>query len=74
MRRAALLAVVLSGAAMPAAAQGYADAQGGVVRWLDKLTGETGDLELQRGQSASNGRLTVQLDDCRYPEENPAAA
>lgn len=60
-------------AAGPAAAQTFADAQGGVIRWLDKLTGATGDMELQRGQSATNGRLTIQLDACRYPEENPAA-
>lgn len=44
--------------------------KGGVVRWLDKVSGETGDLELMRGQSAQNGRLTIQLDDCRYPSED----
>ena len=71
MRPLALaLALVLAG---PAAAQDFAEATGGVVRWLDKLTGQTGDLELQRGQSASNGRLTIQLDACRYPQDNPAA-
>lgn len=74
MRRLLLpLAATLALAAAPVAAQGFAEAEGGVVRWLDKLTGQTGDLELQRGQSASNGRLTVQLDACRYPEDNPAA-
>lgn len=41
--------------------------KGGVVRWLDKVSGETGDFELARGQSAQNGRLTIQLDECRYP-------
>ena len=45
-------------------------AKGGVVRWLDKVSGETGDLELSRGQSAQNGRLTIQLDECRYPADN----
>jgi hypothetical protein len=25
------------------------------------------------GQSATNGRLTIQLDACRYPTDNPAA-
>lgn len=67
----ALLALMLSAA--PALAQGFAEAPGGVIRWLDKLTGETGDVELQRGQSASNGRLTIQLDGCLYPADNPAA-
>jgi hypothetical protein len=67
----ALFALLLSAA--PALADGFADAPGGVVRWLDKLTGETGNVELQRGQSATNGRLTIQLDDCRYPSDNPAS-
>ncbi len=67
----ALLALVLSAA--PAFSQGFAEAPGGLIRWLDKLTGQTGDVELQRGQSATNGRLTIQLDACRYPEDNPVA-
>ena len=58
--------------ASPARAEGFADAEAGVLRWLDKLTGLTGDMELVRGQSATNGRLTIQLDACRYPEDNPA--
>ncbi len=53
-------------------AQEFADAPAGMLRWLDKLTGLTGDMELARGQSASNGRLTIQLDACRYPADNPA--
>lgn len=59
-------------AAQPALAEDFADADSGVLRWLDKLTGQTGDMELARGQSATNGRLTIQLDACRYPAENPA--
>ncbi len=71
MRTAALILALAAG---PAAAEGgFADAQGGVIRWLDKLTGQTGNVELQRGQSATNGRLTIQLDACRYPADNPAA-
>ncbi len=70
MRALALLLAVL---ASPAPAQEFADAPSGVIRWLDKLTGQTGDVELQRGQSATNGRLTIQLDACRYPADNPAA-
>jgi hypothetical protein len=56
--------------AIPAHADTAIRAKGGVVRWLDKVSGETGDLELLRGQSAQNGRLTIQLDDCRYPSED----
>jgi hypothetical protein len=70
MIRAVLLAAVL---AAPAAAQEVASARGGLLRWLDKSTGETGDLDLSRGQSADQGRLTIQLDECRYPVADPAS-
>ena len=69
MKQLALILILVAG---PAVAQGYDEAPGGVLRWLDKLTGQTGDMELSRGQSASNGRLTIQLDGCRYPADNPA--
>jgi hypothetical protein len=65
------LAAVL--AASAAAAQEVASAPGGVLRWLDKVTGETGDVDLSRGQSAERGRLTIQLDECRYPVADPAS-
>ena len=65
-----LLALALCG---PVAAQEVADAQGGSLRFLDKLTSETGDVTLDRGQSAKFGRLLVRLDSCRYPLANPAA-
>ncbi|MDQ2066788.1 DUF2155 domain-containing protein [Xinfangfangia sp. CPCC 101601] len=70
MKRLALICALL---ATPVAAQDFSDAPGGVLRWLDKLTGQTGNMELSRGQSLSNGRLTIQLDSCRYPSDNPAA-
>lgn len=83
MMRLALLALL---AAVPALAQegealpeagtgavaGAVSARGAVLRWLDKVSGETGDLELGRGQAGQTGRLTVQLDDCRYPEGGAA--
>lgn len=47
-------------------------AEAGVLRWIDRLTGEFGDMELARGQSATNGRLTILMDECRYPADNPA--
>jgi hypothetical protein len=70
MMRVFVLALVL---AAPAAAQDMASAPGGVVRMLDKLTGAVVDLSLSRGQAVTQGRLTVQLDECRYPTDNPAA-
>ena len=46
---------------------------GDKLRWLDKLTGETADIELMRGQEAVSGRLTIRLDSCRYPSDNPTS-
>lgn len=69
MIRAALL-LLLAG---PAVAQDYSDSEGASLRFLDKLTSETGDVTLGRGQAAKFGRLVVQLDSCRYPTDNPAS-
>jgi len=55
--------------AAPVAADPGVHARGAALRWLDKVSGETGDIELSRGQSATTGRLTILLDDCRYPTE-----
>lgn len=77
--RALLLLLAL---AFPAAAQEepaepagpeFTDSQGAELRFLDKLTSETGDVELGVGQAAKFGRLVVQLDSCRYPTGNPAS-
>ena len=70
MIRAAVVLALLAG---PAVAQDYTEAQGGILRWLDKLTGETADIELALGQEAVSGRLTIRLDSCRYPTDNPAS-
>lgn len=72
--RALLLALVL---AFPAQAQEaapeFTESDGASLRFLDKLTSDTGDVTLSRGQSAKFGRLVVQLDSCRYPTGNPAS-
>lgn len=74
--------VLLLTLALPAAAQDepvqpagpeFTDSQGADLRFLDKLTSETGDVELGVGQAAKFGRLVVQLDSCRYPTGNPAS-
>ncbi len=59
--------------ASPLAAQDMDSAPGGTLRLLDKVTGRVSDLLLGRGQSVNAGRLTVLLDECRYPRDNPAA-
>ncbi len=67
-----ILALLLAAPFM-AQAQEMENAPGGTVRFLDKITGKVADLSLSRGQSIKEGRLTVQLDECRYPRDNPAA-
>jgi hypothetical protein len=76
MRALALILVL----ALPAAAQEnqpagaeFTDSTGANLRFLDKLTSETGDVELSVGQAAKFGRLVVQLDSCHYPTGNPAS-
>ncbi|MFN6924078.1 MAG: DUF2155 domain-containing protein [Tabrizicola sp.] len=68
--KAAVLVLML---AVPAAAQEFASSEGASLRFLDKLTSETGDVTLSRGQAAKFGRLVVHLDDCRYPVDNPSS-
>jgi hypothetical protein len=63
------MALLVTGAARAAE---MVQAEAGVLRWIDRLTGESGDMELARGQSATNGRLTILMDECRYPADNPA--
>lgn len=49
-------------------------APAGVLRGLDRISGEVADLTLTRGTSAELfGRLRVTLQDCRYPEGDPAS-
>ncbi|MFZ1346947.1 MAG: DUF2155 domain-containing protein [Tabrizicola sp.] len=79
MRLLALLLIL----ALPVAAQEtdpapsnrpeFTDSDGAQLRFLDKLTSETGDVSISRGQSAKFGRLVVRLDSCRYPTGNPAS-
>jgi hypothetical protein len=72
----ALLAVpVAAQESDPSAPQGpeFTDSNGAELRFLDKLTSETGDVSLETGQSAKFGRLVVRLDSCRYPTGNPAS-
>lgn len=68
MIRAALALALL---ATGAAAETARDAPAAQLRWLDKMSGETADVDLSRGQSAVWGRLTIQLNACRFPADNP---
>ncbi|MCU0902730.1 MAG: DUF2155 domain-containing protein [Tabrizicola sp.] len=76
--RALLLSVLM---ALPVAAQEtgqetgpeFTDSDAAELRFLDKLTSETGDVTLNIGQTAKFGRLVVRLNNCRYPTGNPAS-
>lgn len=67
------LVLWLSLLAGAASAQDVAEAPGAKLRLLDKLTGKVSDLDLSKGQSQTVGRLTVQMDGCRYYPDSPAA-
>lgn len=71
MRRLAV--ALLFALAGPGFAQEFVDSEGATLRFLDKLTSETGDVVLSRGQAAKFGRLIVRLDSCRYPADNPTS-
>ncbi len=59
-------------AATPVAAQQAAQAPGGVLRVLDKITGLVADLEIRAGETQRLGHLAVTLQECRYPSDNRA--
>ncbi len=44
------------------------DGTGAVLRWLDKVSGESVDIELPVGEFRVQGRLTITLNACRYPQ------
>ncbi|HBB83324.1 MAG TPA: DUF2155 domain-containing protein [Sulfitobacter sp.] len=69
-----LMAALLLAAPLHAQEDGQvASATGGVLRALDKISGNTIDLEITRGDSQSLGNLQITMVDCRYPVGDPAA-
>lgn len=70
-RTAAVLLALLAGSG--AAAQEVANAPGAALRALDKVSGQTTDLDLKSGETRSLGRIEVTLSDCRYPVADPAS-
>ncbi len=70
---AAVLGALLAAAPPPRAAAEVAVGRGAVVRGLDKVSGETRDLELFPNASQALWRLTVTLGECRYPADDPAS-
>lgn len=58
---------------LPAFAVDMALASGAELKVLDKLTGALSDVTLAVGQSQTFGKLTIQLEACRYPADNKTA-
>jgi len=52
--------------------QEVAEAAAGELRVLDKLTGQVTNLTLEQGETARIGFLSVTLNECRYPVDNPS--
>lgn len=57
---------------VPRASDRIASGAGAVLRALDRVAGTSIDLELDNRGSRVVGSLTVTLQTCRYPVENPA--
>ena len=53
-------------------AQQVTSAAGGILRVLDKTSGQTNDLNIRAGGLARIGNLEIVLNDCRYPAGNPS--
>lgn len=58
--------------ASTAQADDAGEANAGVLRVLDKVTGAVTDLSLAAGETGAFGHLKVSLDECRYPASNPS--
>lgn len=72
--RTALACLLLLALAAPATAQVVrtGTGTGGVLRTLDKTSGEVIDVEMTAGQTMAYGPLQVTLHECRYPANNPS--
>ena len=72
IRRA--LALCLIALTLPVSAWAQEDAatgQGAVLRALDKVNGQTRDIEMRAGSVSAAFGLEIDLIECRYPSENP---
>lgn len=54
-----------------AASEAVTSGSGGVLRGLDKVNGQTVDVEIRSGETQRVFGLEVALGDCRYPTDNP---
>jgi len=69
---AAVLAALLCVTTAATAQEQVEVGTGVVLRWVDKITTETGDLEIANASAGRVGRMRIELGECRYPAGNPA--
>ncbi|WP_300061132.1 DUF2155 domain-containing protein [uncultured Roseobacter sp.] len=55
-----------------AGAQQVSEAEGVVLRGLDKISGQVYDIEMKSGQTAAFEQLRITLNSCRFPVGNPS--
>jgi hypothetical protein len=53
-------------------AEATSNGTGAILRALDKTSGTTVDISISSGRIATVGRLSIVLNECRYPEGNPS--
>ncbi|WP_170545241.1 DUF2155 domain-containing protein [Ruegeria arenilitoris] len=70
MKRFALIAALLAATGVMAQ-QKAQSGPGAILRGLDKVNGQTVDVEMRNGETTAIFGLDVALGDCRYPAENP---
>jgi hypothetical protein len=71
MMRTIIAILALLGLAGMAGAE-VVSAKGAKLRLLDKMSGVVSDFDLAKGGAETYGKLTVTLDDCRYPSDLPS--
>lgn len=71
MIRALAISALLGALPLEAQEQAITSGTGAVLRALDKVNGETIDVEIFAGGGRSVMGLEVELADCRYPTNNP---
>ena len=74
MQRAGFLSSVVLGLGLAggAIAEETSDGTGAVLRALDKISGEVAEMTVGNEKSIKFKRLTVSVDQCRYPRANPS--
>ncbi|WP_343245389.1 DUF2155 domain-containing protein [Sulfitobacter faviae] len=73
MKKLLLAALVLAAPLHAQEGGQVASASGGVLRALDKISGDTTDLVIAKGDRLTLGNLQITMVDCRYPAGDPAA-